>query len=334
MKILKNLGIAILGLILLVVIVSLFISSKVHVERSVVIKAPAPIVFEQVNTLKNWEKWSPWADYDTNMVMQYEGPASGEGASYSWKSDVEQVGSGKLTITKSIPFDTVYNEMDFMENGKGMAYFALSKSDTGTNLTWAMETDMGWNPIGKIVGLFMDKMVGPDFEKGLSRIKEVSEKAPLAPPLMARAQNVAGFEYLSVSGKCEMSQIGATLGSMYAEIGKVMAAQKLQQSGPPSCFYHHFEPTSVSLEAFIPVNGTPKSSGNVKAGKIASGEYAFALFTGPYENSEAGHKVIQEWAQSNNKVLGDSPWESYVNDPGTVKDPAKYQTAIYYPIKK
>ena len=38
-----------------------------------------------------------------------------------------------------------------------------------------MDTDMGKNPIGKFFGLMMDKMVGPDFERGLNNLKSLCE---------------------------------------------------------------------------------------------------------------------------------------------------------------
>ncbi len=36
------------------------------VTRSVAVTAPAPAVFDQVNTLRKWDAWSPWAKLDPN----------------------------------------------------------------------------------------------------------------------------------------------------------------------------------------------------------------------------------------------------------------------------
>lgn len=57
MKTLKRILIGILAIIVLLVIVAFFLPSKAYVERSIVINAVPRIVFDQVNTLKNWEKW-------------------------------------------------------------------------------------------------------------------------------------------------------------------------------------------------------------------------------------------------------------------------------------
>jgi hypothetical protein len=36
-----------------------------------------------------------------------------------------------------------------------------------------MESDMGNNPIGRYFGLFMDNILGSDFEKGMENIREL-----------------------------------------------------------------------------------------------------------------------------------------------------------------
>ncbi|WP_242928334.1 SRPBCC family protein [Pontibacter vulgaris] len=175
MKTLKYTGFSLLVIVLLLVVVSIFLPSKVHVERTVIIKAPASLVFEQINTLRNWEKWSPWHSIDPAMKLTYTGPAMGPGARYSWSSQHPNVGNGILTLKKSQPNLLIVAEMDFRENGKGTGTYTFKELADGTFLTWAMDTDMGNNPVSKYVGLFMDGMIGPDFERGLANLKKISE---------------------------------------------------------------------------------------------------------------------------------------------------------------
>ena len=35
--------------------------------------------------------------------------------------------------------------------------------------------DLGGNPVNRYFGLIMDKMIGPDFEEGLAKLKEIAE---------------------------------------------------------------------------------------------------------------------------------------------------------------
>jgi hypothetical protein len=38
-----------------------------------------------------------------------------------------------------------------------------------------MRGDLGHNPLNRWFGLFMDKMVGPDFDEGLANLRRISE---------------------------------------------------------------------------------------------------------------------------------------------------------------
>ena len=115
MKALKISGFLILAIIIVLLVASFFLPKHIHIERSVFIKAPAEVVFNQINVLKNWEEWSPWHQIDTTMLITYTGPEGGIGSAYEWKSDNRNAGKGKLTILYSHAYDTIATEMDFME---------------------------------------------------------------------------------------------------------------------------------------------------------------------------------------------------------------------------
>jgi len=179
MKTLKTIGIVLLGFIILVIIVAYLLPRHIHVERSATIPASPEVVFNQVNILKNWEEWSPWHDIDPDMEIVYSGPEMGAGASYSWFSSDPGAGQGKLTIIKSLPYSLITTKLDFVERGTATAQYTFVLTDEGTLMTWSMVSDMGNNPIGRYFGLFMDKMLGRDFEKGMENIKEIVASFPV-----------------------------------------------------------------------------------------------------------------------------------------------------------
>jgi hypothetical protein len=173
MRILKRI---IIFLVLLVAI-GFFLPGTTHVERSINVNAPAEKVFENVNDLRKWNAWSPWSKIDPNTKWTYSEPsASGTGAWYSWVSDNRSVGKGKMTITESKPNEFVKYNLEFEGMGSSKPSFKLVPKDSlNTQVTWVMDSDNGWNPISRWFGVFMDKMLGPDFEKGLAGLKSLSE---------------------------------------------------------------------------------------------------------------------------------------------------------------
>ena len=177
MKLLKKIGLSLLGLVILLAVGSLFISSKLKVERSIEVAAPANAAFEQVNTLRNWEQWSPWHKIDEHMLLTYSGPDGGEGASYNWFSKHPDVGDGEFKIVKTEPYKLIDAQMKFGENVATTSY-TFDETAKGTRITWAMESDLGMNPVDKYFGLlFLDKYVGADFERGLNNMKQIVESS-------------------------------------------------------------------------------------------------------------------------------------------------------------
>ncbi len=158
-------------------IFSLYLPSRVRVQRSLVTEAPASIIFPYVNALRKWPDWSPWHAYDPAMEMQYTANDTGAGAGYAWRSRHRNVGKGSLFITESRPNEYLATEMNFMRQGTAKSWFRLEAVAHGTRITWGMEADMGQNPMRRLMGRMMDKWVGPDFEKGLVNLKRVSEAA-------------------------------------------------------------------------------------------------------------------------------------------------------------
>jgi len=178
MKILKKILMGFGILLLVLVLVSFFLPSKVHVERSKEFAAKPEEVFPYFNNYHNWNKWNPWFELDPNMKLTYSGPEEGTGAYYKWESEKREAGSGSMLITVSKPNELVINELDFKGQGKAMSRATFEPTASGgTKLTWSLDSDMGMNPIGKYVGVFfMDKMIGESYEKGFSNLETLVEK--------------------------------------------------------------------------------------------------------------------------------------------------------------
>ncbi len=154
-------------------IVSMFLPATVKVVRVRAIPASLSEVFDQVNVLRNWEKWSPWQQSDPMMKLSYNDKKSGEGAGYQWISRNRKIGRGSVTITASRPNKQITIEMHFMENKVTKGYFRFEPSGRGTHVTWSMAMDVGRYPTGKIMGLIFDRSIGKDFERGLENLEKL-----------------------------------------------------------------------------------------------------------------------------------------------------------------
>lgn len=170
-------------IVLLVTVAAVFISlrpAEYTVSRSETVPRPPEAVFAMVNNFHEWEKWSPWAKLDPQMTTTYSGPESGVGASYAWQGNSD-VGSGKMTITESNPYEKVGIRLEFIDPFASVAQtdFRFEPVPNGTKVTWMMEGHNGF--IEKAFTLFMDMdaLIGADFEKGLNQMSAAAAALPV-----------------------------------------------------------------------------------------------------------------------------------------------------------
>jgi hypothetical protein len=172
----KKILLVLAALVAGICILAAFQPSTFRVERSITIAAPPAVLYPRLNDLRQLHEWSPWKEKDPAAVYEFSGPAAGVGAAQSWSGNSD-VGAGKQTIVESRPNELVRLKLEFYQPMEGLcdATFTLQPNGQQTVVTWAMSGEN--NFIGKIFCLFMnqDKMIGPEFEKGLATLKRTSE---------------------------------------------------------------------------------------------------------------------------------------------------------------
>jgi len=190
------------------------------------------------------------------------------------------------------------------------------------------------NPFARLMGgLMMDKMMGPVFEKGLNKLKNVEETAPVAPPVKVEMKTISEIHYMSVRDTASMATIGQKLGMHYHEIGEVMKKQGLKMAGAPFAIYYTMSPSNWDMEAAIQVDKAGKADGHVKPGLIKAGNTAMTHYFGAYDKIHSTYIALDSWITQNNKKITGAPWEMYMTDPMMEKDTAKWETDVYFPIE-
>ena len=174
MKWLLRIAGALVVLVLVFLGVGFALPSQFKVERSVEINAPAARVYALVAAPREWQRWSAWNQRDPAMQIEYTGPAAGVGARWAWTSATE--GNGEMEFTAAVPDQRVDYALRFPEFGmESKGVLRIEPAGSGVRLYWSNEGDMGGNPVNRWFGVFMDSLVGPDFEAGLANLKKAAE---------------------------------------------------------------------------------------------------------------------------------------------------------------
>ena len=152
-------------------------ADRFSVERTETIAASPQEIFSRVGNLQGWDEWSPWAEMDPNMTKTYTGDQGEVGSGYHWTGN-RKVGEGQMTMTEVTKDERVEIDLRFMKpfKSENITEIVLSPEGDATSVTWRMTgPNTFMTKVMAMIGKNMDKMVGPDFEKGLAKLKRLSE---------------------------------------------------------------------------------------------------------------------------------------------------------------
>ncbi|GAA1391335.1 SRPBCC family protein [Luteococcus peritonei] len=146
------------------------------VSRSTVIGAPADRVHALIEDLRAWRSWSPWEGLDAELERTYSGSERGEGARYAWQGN-KKAGQGSMHVISSTPAEVVV-DVSFVKpfRSSSTSTFTLTEAGGRTTVGWQMTGQQNalMSVLGKVWS--MDRLMGPDFEKGLAQLKALAER--------------------------------------------------------------------------------------------------------------------------------------------------------------
>jgi hypothetical protein len=146
-------------------------TETIVVERDTRILAPSGALVPYLAELPRWVEWSPWEGLDADLRREYSGEPGAVGSTYSWEGD-RKAGAGRMRIDAVRP-DGVDIDLEFTRpfRSRNALHFVLAPEDGGTRVVWRMETPRTfWSRFFN-----MEKLIGPDFERGLKQLRQVAE---------------------------------------------------------------------------------------------------------------------------------------------------------------
>lgn len=89
-------------------------------------------------------------------------------------------------------------------------------------------------------------------------------------------------------------------------------------------------PVARPLDALRPLRELP--AGDIGASELPAGPAAVATHWGPYDGLPATYGRLHDWIHAQGREDSLGPWESYLDDPDSVPDPADLRTEVCYPL--
>ncbi len=320
------------------------LNNTYEVSRTKIMHAPIEVVYDNVNDFKNWPTWSPWLEKDTLAELSYSDITFGKDASYSWKSNDKEVGEGSMTTIESVSFRSILQKITFLKpwESESEVSWSFKPVSEGTEVTWSMKGEMSFGE--KAYMAFnggMDKMVGPDYEKGLDNLDAV-----LQTNMKKFSVNVNGLTthgggyYIYRTGSCKIDEYPSKKNELMPQIDMYVDQNKISTAGPAFSLYHKVdvENNAVIFSCAIPVSEkviTNAASG-LQTGFLKPFEAVKVTLYGNYSNIEKawteGVKFIKE--NGLEEIHSMPALEAYTTNPVLIPNPADWVTEIYIPVKR
>lgn len=336
LKYLKYFVFLLLAAVIAVAIYGAVLKSDYEFQRSRIIKAPAEVIFEQVNDFKTWENWSPWLEKDPTMVTSYKDTASGVGATYNWKGKDE---SGFIKTISTTPNKEIMQQIDFGKGHVAEVYWNFNEVDEGTEVTWGMRGKISFGE--KFYWLLkggIEKNMIPIYDSGLQLLEQhiITELEKHSFEAIGAVDYGGGF-YLYQTVSCQIQEIEQKMNEMFPVIVAYMAKNNIEASGKPFTLNHKWDEqnNTAMFSACIPVKERVITTAEVLTGYLKPQRTFKTIFKGDYKfANEAWETAYAELvAQGFTEIPGAEPFEFYVVAPNDSKNPAKWVTEIYIPIK-
>ena len=310
-----------------------------EVSRTRTINAPAEVIYDNIIDFKNWEAWSAWAERDPDLKITLPEQTKGVGGYYSWE-DKDGIGTMKTTSTE--PYSSIEQEMQFddFEPSDVNWIFELNE-EGGTKVTWIMKGDkipFMFKAYSAMSGGF-DKMIGPDFERGLEKLDSVVTASMSKYEITIDGiKEYGGGFYLYKTINANNSNISQIMGQQYGSLMAYMGTNNIAMNGMPMTVYHEMnnEAGTVIMSNGIPVREKIEVSedSDILCGYMPKMKVLKGTLLGNYTNLGAAWSALMQHLSINNLVQSDDkPFEIYSNDPGNFPNPADWKTELYIPLK-
>ena len=333
MKTFKKIVIWILAIILILVLVSYLFPKTYKVERSVYIKAKPELIYDLTSNFRKWTLWVPWTKaLDSTAVFKLTGKEGQVGTTWTW--DGKKMGNGEMKSTEYIPGKLLAYDLAF-DNGKYQSKGKITIEPAGDSckVSWIDEGDLGYSPLNRYFGLMMDKMMGPDFNKGMNKLKTVCEARASWPRI--EETTMPAQVVLLIRDSAGPKTYSQVMGKGFGELMGFVKANKLKCTGAPFAIYIKYDTVTMNsvFDMGISVEKADKGKGRVKIENLPAMNVVKAYYFGPYDKTGDTYKFLHQYVKEAELEMTGGPWEVYITDPMTEKDPSKVETDILFPVK-
>lgn len=305
---------------------------QINIIKRKQINAPLDKVYQTINRMSTWKRWSPWLIMDPDAKVD----VSTDDKSYSWSG--KRTGEGHMKITNEVSNQSVDYDLTFLKPWKSEAKvrFTTTAKNGGTEVAWHMDSKLPW-----FMFWMKNKMVsfiGNDYERGLNLLKDFVEDGQIHSKLDWKGESqYPGCTYLGIRRTCSIADMPKLMEEDFTKL--ISYAMSCDTSNTAGAFnqYHKFDFVKgiVDYTAGVPFENIPANAhkeyitGNLPATKLYTLEHK-----GPYHHIGNAWSTMYNMHQNKEIKIkkGYAPFETYGNSPKNT-DPKELISYINFAVK-
>lgn len=338
MKILKYI---VLLLLLSFVSFSVFIATqKGHfaIEKSKIIHTSKSNLYNYVNDCQNWGDFMAFMVEDATTKIRFSKTTIGKGAKSTWEGTE---GNGIVQTFSVKENDSITQKMD-LDGSEFNTTWIFKDTLGGTKVTLKSKGEMSFSyKIYTALHGGTNRIIGSLFEKSLANLDrsldyEINTYKIKVNGLVQKL----GTPYLKQSFTSKISSIVKNTRIVFPKIIAFCEQNSIELNGKPFIIYHTYDDkrglAKISLcipikEAIITSDGS-----DILADELESFKAIKTSLYGDYSHTEEALKKSKSYI--NQKVITpDSKFshlEVYTISKSDIKNPSKWKTEIYFPVKQ
>ena len=337
MKILKYI---VLLLLLSFVSFSVFIATQkgnFTIEKSKIIHTSKSNLYNYVNDYQNWGDFMVFMVKDSTIRIHFSKTTIGKGAKSTWEGTE---GKGTVQTFSVKENDSITQKMD-LDGSKFNTTWIFKDTLGGTKVTLKSKGEMSFSykiytalhgGATRIIGSLFEKSLANldkslDYEINTYSIKEDGIVTKLSTP------------YLKQSFTSKISSVIKNTRIVFPKIIDFCKQNKIELNGKPFVIYHTYDEKSglAKISICIPIKEAIMTSdgSDIMSDQLEAFPAIKATLKGDY--SHTGEALKKSKAYINQKVITPdsrfSHLEVYTISKSDIKNPSKWKTEIYFPIK-
>ena len=294
------------------------------ITKKYTINAPASVVFNYVNNLKNWKHFDSWSAFENVNTLNSIN------------------GEGQLNTIQSNPENSILQELTFddLPNSNITWSFSTTKNKT-TEISWTLSTESipFKNKAYNLIYGGKEHIIAKHYAESLKKLDSAVIASMKVYKIKVNGSiNYGGGYYLYTTNSCRIDELDEKLKSSMRKVTAFAEKNNIVIAGLP--FIHYLKRDSINnattFECCIPTTEQIISTeSNILTGQIIPFEAIKTTLQGDYSNINEAWNTTLNYISKQNLVFPEhgTVIQTFLNDSNAVPNPANWLSEIYFQVQ-